>query len=127
MGDDNNKEEEHEGPTTSKNLQNVSTDDDQSNDRRNSEVSVSGTHSNVSGVVLATTGPKIQEKKKMKQRKGRVEKRKTKRKTIKRKSRTRVNRRKRDLSVSTIFTLLPSSGYQTPTCNRCGHRCCLRR
>lgn len=124
MEDENNKEED--GPTTSKNLKNNLTDD-QSSQRRNSDISVSGTYSNTSEVKMATMGAKRREKKKPKQRLGRVEKRKVKRKAPKRKSKTREHRKKRDLSISTIFTRLPSSGFQTPVCNRCGHRCCLRR
>ncbi|XP_072942644.1 uncharacterized protein [Epargyreus clarus] len=48
------------------------------------------------------------------------------RRAPRRRPRTRAERRRREVSMSTIITTL-SSGSRTPACVHCGHRCCQRR
>ncbi|XP_062529893.1 uncharacterized protein LOC101742425 isoform X4 [Bombyx mori] len=152
MGDESNKEAE---PNTSKkDSQNENSDHDTREKNPNdpgSECSWSLTsYSGVSGLDMARVRadvPKPIGKKEMKtvdrksrrrsrpekHRHGKVNKRKrseTRRQLVHRvqKRRPKVTR-KRDLSVSTIFTRLSpgSRRSRSPGCKFCGHRCCLRR
>ncbi|CAG4987153.1 unnamed protein product [Colias eurytheme] len=138
-------------PSTSKDVGNRDDpDDDKDEESRDDQGTNSGSslsaYSIKSRLDMAANGPEIpkpalgkpetksEEKKKRKKRvSGRVDKRKkppTRRQVIRRaprrKPRARVEK-KRDLSVSTIYSRLSSSGLLTPGCERCGHRCCRRR
>uniref|UniRef100_A0A2H1X0S3 SFRICE_020569 n=1 Tax=Spodoptera frugiperda TaxID=7108 RepID=A0A2H1X0S3_SPOFR len=151
MEDENTKEENQ--PSTSKkeartNSANDLYNEDRPQDERasNSESSVSATYSARSRIEMADTRPeppkpiikrepKVPERKKRARRQGRVEKRRrsytrrqVRRTTIRRRPRMPIEKKMRDLSVSTIFTRLSSrSGSRTPGCIHCGHRCCRRR
>ncbi|KAG6461400.1 hypothetical protein O3G_MSEX012598 [Manduca sexta] len=153
MDEDNANEPE---PTTSKKDCQKGTSghelDKKGNDERSSNSdtwSSAGSYSVKSRLDMAdgrTDGPKpiAKRESKMKdrrkkirgdrRRRGRIEKRKrseVRRQVVRRplKRKPRMDRR-RELSVSTIFTRLsPGSTRRarSPTCQYCGHRCCLKR
>ncbi|CAK1542168.1 unnamed protein product [Leptosia nina] len=139
-----------EDPCCSKEVDNGEDPDDKKDEEsREEDQRTSGTYiSNYSAdsrLHMASTGiekPKLglgkpegkfDDKKRRKRRIGRVEKqrkpstrRQLNRRAPKRKPRARGNK-KRDLSISTMYSRLSSSGILTPACERCGHRCCRRR
>lgn len=148
MEDDNKKDDTNE-PSTSKKptRSNISVEEDDSrgDQATNREISDSDSYMGLSDVEMANARPalpkepvlKTDAKSHVKKRRGKrftgkIKKRerppvKRNRKPLKRKPKAREQRKERDLSVSTVFTRLSSSGFQTPGCERCGHRCCLRR
>ncbi|KAF9410453.1 hypothetical protein HW555_010455 [Spodoptera exigua] len=152
MEDDENTKEENQPSTSKKETRTNSANDLYNDDRQqddrasNSETSVSATYSARSRIEMANTRPeppkpvakreaKAPERKKRTRRQGRVEKRRrsytrrqVRRATIRRRARMPIEKKERNLSVSTIFTRLSSrSGSRTPGCIHCGHRCCRRR
>ncbi|CAH0695706.1 unnamed protein product [Spodoptera exigua] len=151
MEDDENTKEENQPSTSKKETRTNSANDLYNDDRQqddrasNSETSVSATYSARSRIEMANTRPeppkpvakreaKAPERKKRARRQGRVEKRRrsytrrqVRRATIRRRARMPIEKKERNLSVSTIFTRLSSrSGSRTPGCIHCGHRCCRR-
>ncbi|XP_064073852.1 uncharacterized protein LOC135193794 [Vanessa tameamea] len=150
MEDDNTKDGPNEPSTSKKASQSNNSVDDEYNDNRdqriNRDMSESDTYSEISDVDMARTNQELRtssilkkyvksnaKKKNTRRLAGRIKKRgrppakRQPRKSLKRKSKTTGEKKERDISVSTIFTRLSSNGFQTPGCERCGHRCCLRR
>ncbi|XP_046970567.1 uncharacterized protein LOC124537685 [Vanessa cardui] len=148
MEDENTKDDPNEPSTSKKASQSNNSVDDEYNDnqRINRDMSDSDTYSEASDVEMARAEQELRtnsilkkyvkssaKKKNTKRLGGRVKKRgrppakRQPRKPLKRKSKTTGEKKERDVSVSTIFTRLSSNGFQTPGCDRCGHRCCLRR
>lgn len=118
---------------------NSNTDVEKQDERGSSETSMSNTHSENSRVEMGHERPKVptgvKKERKPKARKsrgrpaGRVVKR-SRRPDIRarrRRSKRIRDRKKRELSISTIFTRLSSSVSVTQGCPHCGHRCCRRR
>lgn len=148
MEDDNKKDDPNEPSTSKKPSQSnnsVEENDSRGDQATNREMSDSDSYSGLSDVEMANARPALPKgpvlktdaksqvkKKRAKRLTGKIKKRerppvKRPRKPLKRKPKAREERKERDISVSTIFTRLSSSGFQTPGCERCGHRCCLRR
>ncbi|XP_050674638.1 uncharacterized protein LOC126972094 [Leptidea sinapis] len=140
-------------PSTSKEARSSNPDDDKDDfdgasrdgaaTNSESSRSLSSDHLNRSRMDLAAASPdlpkpslgkptakRVEKKKpkktsKIEKRKRPISRRQVIRRAPRRKPRARMNR-KRDLSASTIYSRLTSSGILTPGCERCGHRCCRR-
>ncbi|KAL4704245.1 hypothetical protein ACJJTC_016263 [Scirpophaga incertulas] len=89
-----------------------------------SRIEVTGAKPDIPKPNLAKRDGKTERKSSRKS--GRVEKKRLLPKSQMRRAPRKQQRRK--MSASTIFTKLSSqSGFQTPGCQFCGHRCCRRR